>query len=125
MSNKDVLSECALAAAYSASFPGLAKNPSNVVPVLCEAYPILRSTVKCPQCNYKGELQSVIQHANDGHKMSRESIADWVATLENQMEEKSKEKAVKDAADIVNRAFENVKCGVKEFELEQDNVRVK
>ncbi len=38
---------------------------------------------RCPACNKRDEVTSLIQELNDGHRWTREAIADWVEIIEN------------------------------------------
>lgn len=49
---------------------------------LKEEIPELSSVVECPECNRRKSLFDMIIHLNDYHKASRESIADWIDTLD-------------------------------------------
>jgi hypothetical protein len=47
------------------------------------------SGFKCKACGTRrpaSDMQDVVIHMNDGHKRSRESIASWVAEIENDVE---------------------------------------
>jgi hypothetical protein len=64
---------------------------------LCPA--LLRHRVVCPVADclyyeyakYPNRLTSVIQHLNDGHKYTREEIADWLETLDVDIQLQPKE----------------------------------
>lgn len=43
-----------------------------------------RIITKCPKCADISTLNAQIQHLNDTHKMSREAIAEWIDTLDEQ-----------------------------------------
>lgn len=90
---------CALAAAAEAL--GIAPVLLNVdtgeyvvsYGALSAAFPSLEThevALPCKPCEYTVEsegtrpLQSAIFHLNDSHKWSRERIADWVQTIEDQ-----------------------------------------
>ncbi len=50
---------------------------------LRDTIPALEEKVKCPYCKDCNPLNLyyTIQHINDGHKKSREEIADWLDSL--------------------------------------------
>lgn len=48
-------------------------------------HPAMRQEVTCPVGNnYTSELQQVIMHLNDTHQWTREQIADWIDSLDEQ-----------------------------------------
>jgi len=75
----DGKTSCALGAAYEAAgfFPEL-----PVKEVLDAMFPLLRASRRCPYCSYFEPVESVLTHLNDMHKVTREQIAEWVATIE-------------------------------------------
>ncbi len=109
MSNQ--ILECALAAAYSHTFPNAAKNGGGVITALSKVYPIVNAKASCPDrgCNIPGDVAHIVMHLNDQHKWTREKIADWVGTLEDEQFEKSKKAAEDTAAKMVNEMFETRK----------------
>lgn len=58
---------------------------------LAKILPALSAKVKCPKCKHNTSLQQTIIHMNDRHKMPREDIADWVESLDLDIEFKSEE----------------------------------
>jgi hypothetical protein len=48
----------------------------------------------CPTCHvYRAShMSSMVVHLNDGHQMSREAIAMWVESVENEIQKKAQEK---------------------------------
>lgn len=50
----------------------------------CDTEEYKAGKVACPECpNLAGSLYGVVVHLNDGHRWTREAIADWVATIES------------------------------------------
>lgn len=42
-----------------------------------------RDRVRCPECaSWLSDVECAIAHLNDNHRLTREQIADWVATIE-------------------------------------------
>ena len=72
---------CAIGAAYEA----LGYNKFNL-PDCCKVWPWLDVPVECPVCGESEPTTAAIisVHLNDGHKWTRERIAEWVATVEPQ-----------------------------------------
>lgn len=53
---------------------------------LLELLPALKDAAKCPACDeeeHEGDLWEVIIYLNDEHQWTRESIADWLETLDS------------------------------------------
>ena len=48
-------------------------------------WPIEKAEVICPHCLQPSDLLSIVIHLNDRCKWSREVIADWVESIENQL----------------------------------------
>lgn len=78
---------CALGAAYDGMYrvPG---DPSKTRPTkdLDRIFNCLESTIRrCPAegCQKRLGLAVIIVHLNDDHCWSREQIADWVASIDN------------------------------------------
>lgn len=76
---------CALGAALDA----VGALDPNTLQIPKEHFPVLDLDVVdgCPACGHMSKftrttVQSVIVHMNDGHKFTREFIADWVETVE-------------------------------------------
>ena len=65
-----VIATCALGAAGQA---GYKQHPN-------EAF--LLTFTECPVCAWNECLRAVVAHLNDGHRWTREDIADWVAVQE-------------------------------------------
>ena len=63
-------------------------NMSQMFEKLPEAF---STKVKCPECNKSSmeRLWHTIQHLNDHHKKSREEIADWLESLDIDLEIKN------------------------------------
>lgn len=61
---------------------------------LWAAVPALAEFANCPACSLprKKQLWGLIQHINDEHKWSREAIADWLETLDMDINFKMEEK---------------------------------
>lgn len=57
---------------------------SNSGAVLTRLLPALRTHTHCPgdDCQMTGEIQAMIIHLNDRHHWTRETIADWLETLD-------------------------------------------
>jgi len=53
-------------------------------------FPVLNETVKCPTCLDSGPLDKIIIGLNDIHKWTREQIADWLESLDLDIEIKEK-----------------------------------
>lgn len=53
---------------------------------LITAFPIAGVRVTCPICQSIGRLALIAEHLYEIHKLTREAIADWVATIEPQDE---------------------------------------
>lgn len=50
-----------------------------------DIWPIMAMTLKCPECGVSMFAATVVSHhLNDNHRWTRERIADWVETIENQ-----------------------------------------
>jgi hypothetical protein len=47
-----------------------------------DAWKWTRRGVPCPVCRTAAPVTSIIVHLNDGHRWSRQSIADWISTIE-------------------------------------------
>ena len=47
-----------------------------------DAWTWTRRRVQCPVCRATAPVTSMIVHLNDGHRWSRQSIADWISTIE-------------------------------------------
>jgi hypothetical protein len=54
-----------------------------------DAVPALREIAPCPRCHRHGTLWRTIQHLNDRHMWSRGMIADWIETLDLDIEFKT------------------------------------
>lgn len=68
--NHQVLGTCAMGAARQAGF-------------IVRREGVLDIATRCPHCGkVRDALLRVITHLNDGHRWTRERIADWVATVE-------------------------------------------
>lgn len=53
---------------------------------LYAVYPYLEKTiVRCPRACHKDSLFKLIVHLNDGHRWTREAIADWLETEEEKL----------------------------------------
>lgn len=73
---------CALQAAAEAL--GMESVEANCPYVeLQEAYPFLNAPGCCPACGRVYHTMAVIWHLNDHHTWTRESIAEWVDTIEH------------------------------------------
>lgn len=60
---------------------GKADNHTLVVR-LGNHIPDFYARVKCPGCEAKNSVYSLVQHLNDSHKWTRNRIADWLETLD-------------------------------------------
>lgn len=49
---------------------------------LQKSMPDLKEIVNCPQCDYRIDVWNMVQHLNDKHRLTRETIADWLETLD-------------------------------------------
>lgn len=49
---------------------------------LIRAFPNLTTFKSCPQCGFNNLLFGMVMHLNDYHRWERESIADWLDTLD-------------------------------------------
>jgi len=58
----------------------------KVVSKLSKLLPTLKSPTKCPQCKIENILERQIIHLNDTHKWTREAIADWLESLDLDIE---------------------------------------
>lgn len=60
---------------------------------LAENFPILLKYTACPYCldSIGMKLNSMIVHLNDFHKITREAIAEWIASIENPQQENSQQ----------------------------------
>jgi hypothetical protein len=85
---------CALAAAADACgiepfvHPVDGQHIINYSAIMAK-FPVLKTATKCPVsdgrlCGESHVTQSTIWHLNDTHRWTREQIADWVETLEQQ-----------------------------------------
>lgn len=58
-------------------------------PMVTDKWPWMSRYVvgKCPQCGVDAALPSIVSmHLNDGHRWTRERIADWVESEERKLE---------------------------------------
>lgn len=61
-------------------------------------FPILRCSGECPGCQKHFEkLRHVVRHLNNDHRWSRERIADWVSTIEQEHERQQAAEVQKEA----------------------------
>jgi hypothetical protein len=92
--NADRSRSCALGAACEATWPDIHERieagEENVLGLLLDAYPILRKRVLDPIDDMLAHLVHVIVRLNDGvgcqEPWTREQIADWVATVESEVQ---------------------------------------
>jgi hypothetical protein len=79
----EIVASCAIGCSLEAV--GITNNPSTqqinyIFPVLIDS-----PDTSCPaDCGFSGDLGSTICHLNNSH-WTRERIADWVETIENQV----------------------------------------
>lgn len=85
---------CALAAALDAIGKLRLRETQADYDALYSEFPILKKTATCPVRDWcvfdasTSDLLSQIYHLNDGHKWTREAIADWVEGIERELEAK-------------------------------------
>jgi hypothetical protein len=67
----------------SQSWQSMGFVASNTLSVAAKAsrLPGMDYVTKCPKCPTVGPLYNLVQHYNDGHKCTREEIADWLDDL--------------------------------------------
>lgn len=77
---------CALSAAFAAAFGTRVIGDPNVERAVSRQWPGLSKMRTCPQsqCMKREPIDDLIVHLNDRHFWSRNRIADWVETLEQQ-----------------------------------------
>lgn len=83
--NGVIVGTCAVGSALVAiGKAGVGNN--RAYPSLLREFPWLSNPgYVCPVCGSKSHTLEVIWHLNDIHDWTRESIADWVTTIEEQM----------------------------------------
>ena len=70
-------SGCVLGAAADGS------GNSNLDILLHELWPVIKHKVSCPACEQPiSIIHKVMIHLNDGHRWTREAIADWIEPFE-------------------------------------------
>ena len=110
------LKKCALAAAYSAATgTDEAVDGGTVYKTLAKLYPVGSQICKCPVDGCASSIMGttiidMIPHINDHHQWTREKIADWVATFEDKMLGKSKDKAESEAEKIMKDAWDKIEA---------------
>ncbi len=88
--SNEVISTCALGAAYVASGLDIVTHTDNY-DELIQLYPILSKRVIQPLLGTGMELVHLIYWLNDSQRWTREAIADWVQTIEDEAEVKTHE----------------------------------
>lgn len=66
-------------------------NATMVVGGLSSLVPALKEEISCPECKNVGTLNGIIQHLNDGHKWTRNAIADWLESTDLNIEFREQE----------------------------------
>jgi hypothetical protein len=83
---------CAIGAAFDAIGALQLLIVNGRVPNVMAAFPVLGRQTYCPlarfDCDYRQRVSvtAVILHLNDRHCLTREAIADWIETIEQQHE---------------------------------------
>jgi len=67
---------CALGAAADA----VGHSPEAVMEY--QEWKWTKRILKCPACSARGQVADVIPHLNDRHQWARQTIAEWVSTVE-------------------------------------------
>ncbi len=70
---------CALGAAAAAM--GVLDEVGENFALLRQIFPQLQLQAMCPACRVTATVEAVIAHLNDDHELTREQIAEWVATV--------------------------------------------
>lgn len=105
---------CAMGAALSLvwGWRCLLENGAHLYPSACEKWPLLNRVVILPcgcQLSYKQITTLVaIVHLNNVHRWTREAIAEWVGTVEKEMEAEAEKVAQVATEPVVERALEAV-----------------
>lgn len=77
---------------YSIQSPSNANSIGRTVTSNLKRYiPNIDSRIKCPECIKYGTVINTIIHLNDGHKKSRKDIADWLESLDLDLQFKKPE----------------------------------
>lgn len=89
----EIIASCALGSALVALGKTQHGNSSAVMNLIEEKFPWVSGFSSCPACTASGHLPNIIAHLNDGHLWTREQIADWVETIEQQLSASESESA--------------------------------